>query len=167
MRIKKSLLAVLTLIAISAFASCDDSKDSGPDYYIKFSFGGARYSFTRGFSDIGEDTPFGNYYSSSTWMMASDPGTVSTSITGDYIQIEFVGDTAGEYTADGLNIWLELGSASWRDTSSDLTVTKYDEIGGVITGDFYGLLDDGGSTQEGINGSFRVKRMPDSIWNPK
>ena len=164
----KRLILILTIALIasspfSLFIGCTTS-ESLPPYYVAFTIDGERFVWEYGLTNIERNT-FGSRL---------DEGTVYTHFIAlpieeewsgglqDWITISFIGESEGTYpiyhityTEDGTHYSLLNGS---------ITITKYEEVGGVIEGTFTAEVSDNGTTIEIESGQFRVIRVADDTY---
>ena len=99
--------------------------------------------------------------------------------TGDpepdnYISVMFLGTTTGTYsdTSQASLFYRENGNGWWEGGSVDniiITVTKYDDVGGVVKGTFSTTIIEevpDSLTKEITEGKFKVKRIADDTLSP-
>ena len=173
----KILKLFITAVCISALAffflgACGGSDD----YYITFKVDGVSKTFDKGFTDY-ESAPFGNLvdlYGDLFAMYATPDEETGESWPDNYISIMFRGTSTGTYsdTLEASLYYREYGSGWWEGGPVDdiiITVTKYDDMGGVVEGTFSTTIIDEISesiTREITEGKFRVKRIADDTLIP-
>lgn len=102
-------------------------------------------------------TGFDNY--TGTYYSASGETGIDLSGPNGYIYIYFDGHTTGTFNI--ISCYAEIPSENWMGNmvSGTVTVTRYDEVGGLIEGTFTGTFDDGSQI---TNAEFSVIRQNDA-----
>lgn len=160
-------IRIITVLLIAAGAlgllSCFGNNSGA--YIIQFDMDGTTYSYTKGYVDI-TGRPEGSYApgDSPTHTYLGGIHEEAVNDEDDNIRIKFDGKTTRTLGDTELDLYIKEGGTTIVDTpESDfsLTVEKYGEIGGVISGTFSGDVwgDSGGKVI--TNGYFKVERIED------
>jgi hypothetical protein len=126
-----------------------------------FKFDGESKIFDKGFTDV-EKNAFANKVGvGETDFFATSDELVNVDVWTNCIEIFLMGISEGTYS----NVYIgyhELEEDPWYVTvDGSLTITKYEEVGGVIEGTFSGTFDG----KEITDGKFKVKRIPNDTWS--
>jgi hypothetical protein len=148
----------------------------GLGYYIKFKVDGVEKNFDKGLTNY-ESEPFGNEVmgNGEAFFLAATPDVeTGEDPPNNYIGITFDGTKTGTYTGflQADLIFLENGKGWMDDVGTDdlvVTVTKYEDEGGVIEGTFSSTVietEPDSVFKEITEGEFRVKRITDGTFVP-
>ncbi|UCB45481.1 MAG: hypothetical protein JSV25_14935, partial [Spirochaetota bacterium] len=113
-----------------------------------------------------------NYESEPLGFLVTGDGDVTVLIatpdeeTGDdpmdnFIHIDFSSRTTGTFSP--ILISMNIEGVNYYNGTGSITVTKYEDMGGVIEGTFYGTAMNGASL-EITEGKFKVKRIADNTY---
>ncbi len=171
---KKYSMGIIFIISSLILMSCSDSggsSDSSP-YIIKFRINGTLYEFSNGYNDINGNSE-GNDYNTITSYIAAVPSGAANN-DDVFVMIRVNGTDVGTFDDSGndndLNFYYCFNGAThrWKDDDTavadfTLTITKYDDVGGVIEGTFEGPVanSDTLATADLTDGYFYVERVAD------
>ena len=160
------LIIIVAFIAASCssfFMGCTTSS-SLPPYYVAFTVDGERYVWEFGLTEF-ESNTFGSKLEENpddTHFIALPTEEEWSGGLQNYITIAFEGAAVGtypiqniSYTVDGTHHTLVNGS---------ITITNYEDVGGVIEGTFSVEVTDGDTTITIENGEFKVMRVADNTY---
>ena len=149
-------VSVLTLFLLGA--ACGVPVDTSDSYYIKFKLDGEPKCFDKGLTDI-ESNAFANkYLENNTNFFATSDEYANSDDWTNCIEIFLEGVLEGEYSDAGI---FYKDEETWDDISTNsLTITKYEDVGGVIEGTFSGT----GGGKVITEGVFKVKRIPNDTF---
>ena len=170
----KAIKLIVTVMCVSVFAlfllgaECgvpEEVVDSLPAYYIIFKADGELKTYSKGFTDFNGDA-CGNYVSSETTQIVALP--VASALVDGPLDEYFLIIFPGQESYDSVYFQYGDGSGDVYITPgpeiSSVTITKYEDEGGVIEGTFSGMvtLDTDIDITEG---KFKVKRVPDDSFD--
>ena len=164
----KTLKLIITAVCVSILAlfllgaECGVPVETGyslPPYYIMFKVDGVSKIFDKGFTDFESNAFAGMSGGTQTAFFATAEVISSFDNRMNYIEIFLNGISEGAYS-DAVIDYHEEGILYLTNTGS-LTITKYEDVGGVIEGTFSGTVEGKVITE----GKFKVKRLPNDIWD--
>lgn len=158
------IIMVLILSIALMLNGCGGSKHNDLADYVKVTYDGTTYTFTSGPSAPLDGTAYGGFTTSGgrTYIIgtSSPVTTLHPFASGSGIIIRFSGDNYEIASADFILTGAELSIDTFT-----VSITKYEAVGGEITGTFSGtVLEDAESKP--ISGSFKVKRESDGVIDP-
>jgi len=160
------IVTFITLLFSSLFIGCTASHPTStlPPYYVAFTIDGERYVWEFGLTNIERNT-FGSKLIENggyTHFIVLPIETEWSGVLQNFISISIEGITEGTYpiyhivyTVNGTHYFLVNGS---------ITITNYEDEGGVIEGTFSVEVSDNGTNIEIKNGEFKVKRVSDNTY---
>ena len=148
----------------------DENGDSLPAYYIIFKVDGEIKTFDKGFTGY-ESNPFGNATTDNggASVLWASPDETTPFDADNYIKIYLFGIIQGTYTGSSevLQLGYLVGGTLYNSAEEvSVTITKYDDVGGVIEGTFYGTVTFTVEDKIITEGKFKVKRVADGTLNP-
>jgi hypothetical protein len=155
-------VSVLALFLLGAECGVPvEVTDNLPPYYIMFKLDGVSKVFDKGFTDV-ESNAFANIVGvDETWFYATSDEIGEGDTWTNLMQIYLYGISEGVYSDLDSTIYYR-DETTWHTTStSTFTITKYEDVGGVIEGTFSGTVD-GMVITEGV---LKVKIIPDNTYD--
>ena len=155
---------VIPLILFGFFMSCDNA-DGLTGYYIYALLDDTVYEWRLGLTNI-EDDAFGSLdiaTTDRTALFATPDVETGDTESNNHVWIEFEGTTTGTYSISDMDgSAYTINGVGWIFTDITLVVTTFEDVGGVITGTFSGIVANGiTNTMTVENGKFNVIRLPD------
>ncbi|UCB44594.1 MAG: hypothetical protein JSV25_10265 [Spirochaetota bacterium] len=159
----KTLKLMITAVCVSVLAlfllgaECGVPVETVLGYYIMFKADDVQKYFDKGLTNY-ESEPFGNPVTSAedyTVFFATPDEETGDEAVENGIAIMFDGTTIGTYTNTETIVQYTEDGIDVSGNADTVSVTKYDDEGGVIEGTFSGTI-------EGVvitEGQFRVKRV--------
>ena len=160
-------VSVLTLLLFAG--QCGVPVETSVSYDIKFKVDGVQKNFDKGLTNYVSE-PFGHPITGSpdyTQVLATPDVETGESLPDNGIMIYFIGTTTGIYT--DANAMIEYGEGEWYVTDGNpvtVTITKYENEGGVIEGTFSGTVSFTLSDKVITEGEFTVKRVAKDLFVP-
>jgi len=152
---------VIPLILFGCFLSCDNAGS----YFIYALLDDTAYEWRLGLTNI-EDDAYAVVRTGApdrTLLFATPDVESGDSEPENYVEIRFEGTTTGTYSISDMDgSAYTINGVGWIFTDITLVVTTFEDVGGVITGTFSGIVANGiTNTMTVENGKFNVIRLPD------
>lgn len=164
---KRSVYIITAICVFSLsfflFTGCPSDVESLPAYYIMFKLDGESKIFDKGFTDVKKNAFANKYGVAETDFFATSDELINSGVWTNYLEIFLNGISEGTYSNVGI-YYKELEEDPWYEAlDGSLTITKYEEVGGVIEGTFSATVTNI-DTKNITEGKFKVKRIPNDTW---